>query len=297
MTQAHPPLVIRRIPFEFPDDIATDWIPRDPVLSAMLNGASLTMPYLEPYLIRTMREAAEHIDDPVLREDAKGFMMQEGQHFRAHRRFNDLLKSKGYPELAEVEARMEASYARLSKRSLRTRTAYSAGFESMTMGVTRWLIEDRIRLFAQADARVVSMVLWHMVEETEHKRVAFDVYQALFGGSLRGYLARMVGVFHGSLDVMRYSMQGYRTILRKNGRWYQLRSRIGLARRLWWFVRHVGPYLLRAALPGHDPRHERDPDWVIAWIRGYAHVDGQGVPLLDTHHPEIPVPFPEEKAA
>lgn len=297
MQRQHPELVVRRIPFEFPEDIQTDWIPRDPVLSAMLNGASLTMPYLEPFLIRTMRESLALVDDPALRADGQGFMAQEGQHFRAHRRFNDLIKSKGFPELGDVEARMEQSYARLNQRSLRTRLAYTAGFESMTMGVTRWLIEHRVQLFSGADARVTSMVLWHMVEETEHKRVAYDVYQAVFGGSLSSYLARMIGVFHGSFDVMRFSMQGYRTILRKNGRWKHLSARLQLARQLTRFVINVFPYLLRAALPGHNPRQERDPEWVIDWMRGYDHTGGEGVPLLDTMHPDIPVPFAREARA
>jgi predicted metal-dependent hydrolase len=41
----------------------------------------------------------------------------------------------------------------------------------MTLGVTRWLVEDRVKLFAGADTRVVSFVLWHMVEE-DYNRLA-----------------------------------------------------------------------------------------------------------------------------
>lgn len=297
-----PVLAARRIPFEFPEDIERNWIPGEPELSAMMIGASLTMPYLEPFLMRTMREAIEQVDDAQLREDGLGFIGQEGQHYRAHRRFNETIKAKGYAELAAIEAQMEASYARLSQRSLQVRLAYTAGFESMTMGVTRWLVEDRVRLFANGDPRVVSMVLWHMVEETEHKRVAYDVYQALFSGGLRGYWYRMVGVFHGSLDVMRYSMKGYKALLKKDGLWRSPRSRLRLVRRLWWFVRNVGPYLLRAALPGHNPRQERDPQWVQDWLAGYARAYGEPVagnadavpmvPIVDTHDPRMPVPFP-----
>ncbi|MDD3765313.1 MAG: hypothetical protein PHP86_18615 [Nevskiales bacterium] len=73
-------------------------------------------------------------------------------------------------------------------------------------------------------------------------------------------------------------------------------------RRLWWFVRNVGPYLLRAALPGHNPRQERDPQWVQDWLAGYARAYGEPVagnadavpmvPIVDTHDPRMPVPFP-----
>ena len=277
---------VRRIPFDYPSDMSADWNPRDPELSALLNGLSLTMPYLEPYLIRTMREAAARITDPALRAEAEAFMGQEGQHFRAHRRFNDIIKAKGCPRLAEVEDEMERSYARLQHRSLPVRMAYSAGFEAMTIGLSRWLIEDRVRLSAGADSRVVSMVLWHMVEETEHKLVAFDVYQALHGR----YWRRMIGVFHGSLHVLYYGMRGCMMQMRESGRtgW---RPRWRLLVRFAWMARSVLPALLHAALPGHDPRKAPDPAWVTAWLAAYRAEGGSGVPLVDTADPDMPIPF------
>lgn len=281
----------RKIPFEFPEDLDPQWIPGEPELVAMLNGASLTMPYLEPFLIRTMRAAVEQLDDHEIKEHGRAFNTQEQHHFQAHRRFNELLKRKRYPELEAVEDQMKASYARLSKRSLRTRMAYTAGFESMTLGVTKWLIEERVKLFAGADSRAVSFVLWHMVEETEHKRVAYDVYRALFKPTLMNGLARMLGVFHGSFDVMRFAMRGYRVILKKEGLWRCWRSRMRLAAWMWAFVSYVFPFLFRAALPGHDPRRERDPQWVTDWLEGYAKADPDVPPLVDTNHPRMPVPF------
>jgi predicted metal-dependent hydrolase len=282
----------RKIAFAFPDDIDPQWIPGKPELAAMMNGASLTMPYLEPFLIRSVREASQQINDEWLSEQGRAFNTQEQHHFQAHRRFNELLKSKRYPELEQIEREMQTSYARLSTRSLRTKMAYTAGFESMTLGVTKWLIEKRVELFKGADPRVVSFVLWHMVEETEHKCVAYDIYQATFGHGFRAYLARALGVFHGSFDVMRYSMCGYKAILQHEGLWSQLRSRLRLAGHLSDFIRHVGPYLLRAALPGHSPRREKDPQWVLDWIAGHGSAASDQLPLLDTQAPFMPVPFP-----
>ncbi|MDN5939919.1 MAG: metal-dependent hydrolase [Salinisphaera sp.] len=283
--------VPRKIPFEFPDDMEPLWIPGDPEFAAMVNGASLVMPYLEPFLVRTMREAVEQVQDPALRETGRAFNAQEQHHFQAHRRFNELLKNKRYAELADIEDAMKAAYARLNKRSLRRRMAYTAGFETMTLGVTKFLVEKRVRLFAGADTRVASFILWHMVEETEHKRVAYDVYQAVCGHGLAGYTARAFGVFHGALDVIRFSMRGYKVILKKEGLWYQPRSRLRLARRLGSFIRHVGPFLLRGALPGHDPRREKDPQWVQDWIAGHRQAEPDVLPLIDTNNPKMPVPF------
>lgn len=283
-------LEVRKIPFQFDDDINVHWIPNEPELSAMFNGSSITMPYLEPFLMRTISEAKKQVSDKVLLKEMSDFVGQEGQHYQVHNRFNELLKSKKYPELADVEQQMTQSYKRLSKKTLRTRMAYTAGFEAMTMGVTKWIIGRRVQLFAGADPRVASFILWHMVEETEHKRVAYDAYVALYGSGLSNYFARALGVFHGSFHVMRYSMRGYKVILMKDGLWSQLKSRLRLSARLSSFLWHVGPFLLRAALPGHNPRSEKDLEWVTQWLEHYdANVDES--PLVDTNHPEIPVPF------
>lgn len=298
MTVADRIPVPRSISFEFPDDLDPHWKPDDPEFCAMVNGASLVMPYLEPFLVRTVREAIQELDDPRVRDAGRAFNTQEQHHYRTHRRFNELVKARGYAELATIESDMEAAYQRLGRRTLRTRMAYAAGFEAMTLGVTRWLVENRVRLFGGSDTRVTSFILWHFVEETEHKLVAHDVYHANFGGGgLGAYVARVIGVMHGSLDVMWYSMRGYRAILKKDGLWWQLRSRLRLASRLWSFVAAVAPYLLRALLPGHDPRQEQDQRWVLDWIEGYARSDGQGIPLLDTQDPAMPVPFPAPRSS
>ena len=288
----------RRFAFDFPDDLNPCFKPDDPEFSAMVNGASLVMPYLEPFLIRTVREALPQVDDEATADSARAFNTQEQHHFQAHRRYNELLKRSRYPQLAAIEADMQLGYAALGKRSLRTRLAYTAGFEAMTLGVTRWLVNERRSLFGGADTRVASFVLWHFVEESEHKCVAHDVWQALHGPDRgRVWLARAFGVLHGSLDVMWYSMRGYRAILKADGRWWSLRARLRLFGRLMSFVRHVAPSLLDALRPGHDPRRVQDPQWVSDWLAGHAVAPAAAMPLLDTAHPDIPVPFPMPAAA
>ena len=180
------PITVRPGAFEFAADTPAHWIPRQPEFAQMVNGASFVMPHLEPFLVATLGEAMQQIDDPEIRREARDFCLQETQHYRTHRRFNDRLLAQGYDRLAEVEAEMAAAYRRLAKRPLGERLAYSAGFEAMTLGVTRWLVSNRTELFAGADRSAVSFILWHMVEETEHKLVAHDVYQAVTpGGATR----------------------------------------------------------------------------------------------------------------
>ena len=280
-------IVARPFAFEFPDDLDPIWAPDNVSRSLLFNGMSLTMPYLEPFLVKTMREATEHVHDPRLLEDMRGFMGQEACHYKCHRRLNELLKANGYPELEALERKLERSYERLSGRSLRTRLAYSAGFECMTNGFTTWFINKRAELFGGASPHVASFWLMHMVEETEHKTVAYDAYMTCSGA----FWPRFFGVFHGSCHVLGYSLLGMVAGLKKN-------RELTSAQRMWETLRllasmtwNVGPFMLRALLPGHNPRRDQDPRWMREWIAGYAALPaGAPLPLLDTKDPDMPGP-------
>lgn len=280
-------IVVRPFAFDFPDDLNPVWAPDDVSRSLLFNGMSLTMPYLEPFLVKTMREAMEHTEDPELLQDMRGFMGQEACHYKCHRRLNELLKSNGYPELERVEAKLERSYARLTTRSLRTRLAYSAGFECMTNGFTSWFINKRKQLFGHTSPYVASFWLMHMVEETEHKTVAFDAYMTVSGA----FWPRFFGVFHGSFHVLGYSVLGMIESLKKNRELTsptRLWETLCLLGSMTW---NVGPFMVRALLPGHNPRRDEDPRWMRDWVIGYAALpEGALIPLIDTNHPDMPVP-------
>ncbi len=281
-------IVVRDFAFEFPRDLDPVWRPDNPVVTHLFNGLSLVKPYLEPYLAKSTQAAIPYIDVPELVQDMHAFSAQESRHFECHRRLNEILKSNGYPELAQVEQKMARSYARLRKRSLRTQLAYNAGFECMTNGFTNWMINKRTTLFAGGSPHVVSFFLMHAVEETEHKTVAYDLYMAYSGK----YWPRAFGVLHGSFHVLGYSLLGMFTALKKDRQLGRPRSMFSVVREVGSMVYNVAPYLLRALLPWHNPRRDQDPQWMKDWIRGYARLPkGAMLPLVDTSDPAMPVPF------
>jgi predicted metal-dependent hydrolase len=281
-------IVIRAFAFEFPDDLDPLSVPDNPVRSYLFNGLSLTMPYLEPYLIKSTQQATAFIDEPELLSDMRGFNGQEARHYQCHRRLNELLKSNGYPELGAVEDRMAKSFERLSKMSLRTQLAYNAGFESMTNGFTHWIINKRVKLFRNAGSEITSFWLMHMVEETEHKTVAFDAYMAYSGE----YFPRAFGVFHGSFHLVGWALIGMWTALKKDKALHKPRNIVTFVREISSLLFNVGPYLLRALLPWHNPRCEEDPKWMRDWCDGHAKLPaGELIPLIDTTSADMPVPF------
>jgi uncharacterized protein len=194
MSEPHD-ITVRKVKFEFPDEL-DDVLPgNDVVRETYMVAFSLTMPYLEPYLIRTFRSVADDITDAGLAADVREFIGQEAQHFQNHRRINEIIKRQlgaaVAAELQAVEDRLDADYRRFNtSKSRRFNLVYAEGFEAMTCAMALTSIAE-----AEAGTSTISpgpwgqLWAWHLAEEMEHRTVAFDLYEHLEGS----YPHRVIG--------------------------------------------------------------------------------------------------------
>jgi hypothetical protein len=271
-------ILVRRVQFEYPAELPAHWNAARPEWSQVVNACSLLMPYLEPYLIDAIREATKRIDDPALLEEAKAYMGQEAHHFKQHRRLNDLLVARGYPGIRDYERVLAADYDRLRReRPLAFHLAYAAGFETMALAIGHMLIRMRGFFFRDADPAVSSLVLWHFVEELEHKHAAFDVYQHVVGRWGR----RVQGLAFAMWHTLSRSRQAYVMLLRQDGLWSAWRTRLRMKLLMLRIFGYLTPWILEAMLPWHRPRRFRDPAWAREWIRLYDE-GAEGLLRLDT---------------
>tara|TARA_R110002110_G_scaffold165930_6_gene366290 strand:- start:4076 stop:4966 length:891 start_codon:yes stop_codon:yes gene_type:complete len=279
-------MTIRRMGFAYPPAMSGHWNAKRPEFSQIVNAASLAMPYLEPYLIRTMRAARPLIEDDALKADLDAYVAQEATHFRQHRLFNDALKARGYKSIETLEAKLAKSYERLEKtHSLAFNLAYAEGFESMALAIGQMLIENRAFLFAGSESGVASLVLWHFVEEIEHKSVAYDVFDHVAGN----YFRRVHGLVYATAHIFMLTRGGYRALLEEDGLWRNIRSRLALMAMIMRIFAKLVPKLARVLVPGYSPRQVRDPDWALAWARLFA--SDAGAPgRLDTNRLTAPHP-------
>jgi predicted metal-dependent hydrolase len=263
---AAPRMTVRDVVFRYSPDMDGHWNRQRPEFSQIVNAGSLAMPYLEPYLIRTMRAARPLIRDPALQAELDSYIRQEGTHYRQHRLFNDQLKSRGYQAIEAIEVRLASEYRELeSSRSLAFNLAYAEGFESMALAIGQMLIEDRRHLFGDSESGVASLVLWHFVEEIEHKNVAYDVFEHLYGN----YFRRVHGLLYALTHIFLLTRSAYQALLKEDGLWRNRRSRLALALVIGRIFRKLTPKLLRILMPGYNPRQVRDPAWAQAWAQLY----------------------------
>jgi len=179
-------ITVRKLRFSF-DEMPIDFDVPDEGLGTVLGSLalSMTMPYLEPYLIRTMKGAIPEIRDPGLVEDVKRFSQQEGHHFRNHADLNARVRAAFEEPVAEelraIERALDDDYQRFSRtESLRFNLAYAEGFEAMTCASALAMAEHRV--FDRMPGGEIWG--WHMAEEIEHRTVAFEVYEHLVGSYL-----------------------------------------------------------------------------------------------------------------
>jgi len=178
-------ITVRKMAFEFSDDMDLVFIEQDPKFSFVFLGTWMLLPYLEPYLMHTIRSAMKEVDDEQLKDDMKQFCSQEGQHYKQHAKANELIIAK-MPQ--EYRVQMEAKLAEIKQEfkdffehnSLAWNLAYAEGFEAYTSAGARTQME--LNVFEYMKDPIRDLMLWHIMEEIEHRNVAYDAYEAVAGG-------------------------------------------------------------------------------------------------------------------
>lgn len=177
------PIKTRRIRFEYP----ADRLPRhftkggDPVMSHVVAVLSALFPEGEDFFVQSVRNYRDHIEDPELKKQVAGFIGQEAIHGREHRTFNDRLAALGYPTRA-VDRFTKHALA-LGARFLPQdhQLAITAALEHYTATLAEVLLSNPEAQASFDSDEVRLLLMWHAVEESEHKSVAFDVYQSVSG--------------------------------------------------------------------------------------------------------------------
>ena len=172
----------RRISLSYPEaELPRHYVSGDLVMSHVVTNLSAMFPEGEDFFVRSVRHYRDQITDPELRRQVAGFIGQEAMHGREHRSFNLRLGELGYPT-REVDRSVKWLFA-LGEKVLpaSVQLAITAALEHYTATLAEVLLTDPdARRMMDVD-EVRSLFLWHALEESEHKSVAFDVYQAACG--------------------------------------------------------------------------------------------------------------------
>jgi predicted metal-dependent hydrolase len=153
----------------------------DIVMSHVLAVLSSVFPDGEDYFVRSVSKVKDTITDPDLAEDVEGFIGQESMHGRQHRAFNDRLAELGYPTPAIGRYVQSVTAVRERIQGTKANLGFTAALEHYTATLAETLLGDPDARAQVGHPAAQHLLMWHALEEAEHKAVAFDVFRSVGG--------------------------------------------------------------------------------------------------------------------
>ncbi len=147
------------------------------LISTFFYSLSGMFPDGERFFIHTVRNYQKSIQDEQLVAQIRGFIGQEAHHGRCHEDLNDEIEKLGIP-MSMVSNNMASRVEMLKRRFNPARQlALTVAMEHFTASLAEFVLENP-DVLEHSPETFRQMMLWHSVEEIEHKSVAFDVFRS-----------------------------------------------------------------------------------------------------------------------
>lgn len=193
---------VRRMVFEF-DQVPEYWMQGSAGLTHFMTALSALFPAGEKFFIDSVRAVRYHPaikDNQELQKEISAFIGQEAMHTQEHVGFNasaqkyghDVERLDRYTDKVIQGARKV--FAGVGKpfgitQEMVDLTATTA-LEHFTATIATQLLRNSHIQELMSDDTMKTMWLWHAIEENEHKAVAYDVFEGVFGQGTKAYLLR-----------------------------------------------------------------------------------------------------------
>lgn len=262
------PIRVRRMNYEIPE-LPKYWYKNNAWITHFLNALSTTFPDGERFFIHSVRHFESQIQDPQLREQIRAFIGQEANHGKEHEAFNQALVAQHGLPLESKIGFMRKALAWAKKRySPREQLAMTVGFEHFTAILANLMLEQP-EVIQDLDGMYADMFLWHAVEETEHKAVAFDVYEAVDGD----YWLRVKSMAAATFFFLLISLRMQYSLLKHDEQLGNWRDALGFARFMLskpGFLTRIIPDYLAFYLPGFHPWQQDNSQLIARYVKALA---------------------------
>ena len=193
---------VRRMNFDF-DAVPEYWMNGSAGLTHFMTALSALFPAGEMFFIDSVRAVRKHpaiANNEALQKEISAFIGQEAMHTQEHEGFNASAQKYGH----DVETLDKATgrviqgvrkvFARIGKpigitQEMVDLTATTA-LEHFTATIASQLLVNPHIQALMTDETMKNMWLWHAIEENEHKAVAYDVFEGVFGQGIKAYALR-----------------------------------------------------------------------------------------------------------
>jgi predicted metal-dependent hydrolase len=224
---------------------AATWLGGDIVATAVFNALSLTFPDGERMFMDAVRHFKPMLSGELLAE-ANAFIAQEAIHTREHVSLNKMMDGGHYP-LEKIRADIRKNIDRAEKMGPMTQLAATISLEHFTALLGNSILTDATRTLDGAPEDLRSMWQWHALEETEHKAVAFDVFNVATAklSDWQRYSIRVQAMMFTTVDFLMHMTMYASLLLQADGM-----GRTRATARVLWFL-FGKPGFFRVGLRGY----------------------------------------------
>jgi predicted metal-dependent hydrolase len=214
----------RDLKFRLPAERIADWQGEDGAhIAHFMNTLSLFFPVGERFFIDAVRQYRDRIADPELQKAVTAFIGQEAMHGREHEEYNEAMFA-AVPATKSMERFVARFLKVLQERTPpRMRLSATIALEHFTAIMADGLLRDP-RLLEKADPRFAALWRWHALEETEHKAVAYDVWEVARGRGTGAYLERTAGLVAATAIFWAIAIPFYLRVIQAEGRLTDVRG-------------------------------------------------------------------------
>ena len=193
------PIPIRHLNFNFKKEELDDKFYFQTVFgSAYWEALSIFLTYGEDLVIETARHHRDDITDPVLKQRLTSLIGQEAIHSKLHNEWNDILAENHFPvKLYRFLAQNVFDHTFL-KFPQPLKLSMMAAIEHFTAVIAEHMMRNEDSFHHTKDDKTIALWMWHMLEESEHKDIAYDTYQLLSGK----YMLRQLGFFIALITIL-----------------------------------------------------------------------------------------------
>ena len=192
-------MTVRRLQFN-PQAIRRHYFANSPVMSHLLTALSSTFPIGEQFFVHSVRNVRDKVKDENLQAQIAAFIGQEAMHSKAHAEFNAAWRSEDY-NLDRFQAWLARKDDYVKNLHPKIQLAITCAFEHFTALLGGYILRHP-EVLATLDEDAAKLWVWHAIEEIEHRAVAFDVYQAVYGDDkIRRRIMRSVTTGFASLTL------------------------------------------------------------------------------------------------
>lgn len=190
-------ITVRQLYFN-PKAIRRHYFANSPVMSHLLTALSSTFPIGEQFFVHSVRNVRDQVQDPALQAQIAAFIGQEAMHSKAHAEFNDAWRRDDY-NLDRFQAWLARKDSYIKNLHPKIQLAITCAFEHFTALLGGYILQHP-EVLSTLDDDAMKLWVWHAIEEIEHRSVAFDVYQAVYGDDkIRKMIMRSVTTGFASL--------------------------------------------------------------------------------------------------